>query len=424
MKNKIIVKPTASRKSLPAKIVSGQIVRPVAPSRVRPVERSFAEVVKIITASRQRTFEAANTELVGLYWQVGEYISRKIESAEWGDGVVDELAHYIVRAQPNARGFTRASLFRMRQFYEVYRDHEKVAALLRQLPWTHHLMILGRSRSAEEREFYIRMAISERWRSRELERQITGAMFERAVLNPPKVAAALRQIHPVADAVFKDSYLLEFLGLPQGHSEGDLHSALLRNLGRFMTEMGRDFCFIGSEYPIQVGGRDFALDLLFFHRGLNCLVALELKVGEFQPEHLGKLEFYLEALDRDVRKKHERPSIGVLLCATKDNEVVEYALRRSLSSALIAEYKTKLPNKSLLRAKLHEFYMLSLAARTDESSSVPLEQIKRTAVERKAVERKAVERKAVKRKVVESTAVERIGKAIREMKSKVKKGSA
>ena len=140
------------------------------------------------------------------------------------------------------------------------------------------------------------------------------------------------------------------------HSESDLHSGLLRNLGQFITELGRDFCFIGSEYPVQVGKRDFALDLLFFHRGLNCLVAIELKVDEFQPEHLGKLEFYLEALDRDVRKTHERPSIGMLLCATKDKEVVEYALSRSVSPALIAEYQALLPKKALLRAKLHELY--------------------------------------------------------------------
>lgn len=338
---------------------------------VRAIERSFAEVVTLIDSARQRAFQAVNTELVGLHWQVGEYISHKIETAEWGEGVVDALARYIARTQPGLQGFTRASLFRMRQFYETYRDDTKVAPLLRHLPWTHHLMILGRSKSADEREFYMRMAISERWRSRELERQIKGALFERAVLDPPKVAAALRQFHPTANEVFRDSYLFEFIGLPREHSERDLHGGLLRNLGRFMTEMGRDFCFVGSEYPLQVGGRDFALDLLLFHRGLNCLVALELKVDEFQPEHLGKLEFYLEALDRDVRKPHERPSIGVLLCATKDNEVVEYALSRSLSPALIAEYQTQLPDKALLQAKLHEFYQLSMAAPTEPAAPGP-----------------------------------------------------
>ena len=157
--------------------------------------------------------------------------------------------------------------------------------------------------------------------------------------------------------MFKDAYMLEFLDLPEGHAEADPHRALLLKLRDFLIELGRDFCFVGSEYPLQVGGRDFALDLLFFHRGLNSLVALELKVGRFEPEYLGELAFYLEALDRDVRKPHERPSIGVLFCASKDDEVVEYSLSRMLSPALIAEYQTQLPDKKLLQAKLHEFYL-------------------------------------------------------------------
>jgi hypothetical protein len=166
-------------------------------------------------------------------------------------------------------------------------------------------------------------------------------------------------LHPAANEVFKDAYLVEFLDLPPRHSEGDLHRALVEQLKQFLIELGRDFCFIGSHYPIQVGGRDFALDLLFYNRALNCLVAFELKVVEFEPEHLGKLEFYLEALDRDVRKPHEKPSIGVLLCATRNHEVVEYALSRAVSPALVAEYQTRLPDKALLQAKLHEFYELA-----------------------------------------------------------------
>ncbi len=156
--------------------------------------------------------------------------------------------------------------------------------------------------------------------------------------------------------LFKDVYSLEFLELPDEHTEADLHRGLLRNLGRFITELGRDFCFVGSEYPVQVGKQDFAIDLVFFHRGLCCLVAVELKVREFRPEDLGKLSFYLEALDRDVRKPHERPSIGVLLCATKDAEVVKFALSRTLSPALVAEYQTVQPPKAVLQAKLHELY--------------------------------------------------------------------
>lgn len=221
-------------------------------------------------------------------------------------------------------------------------------------------MILGRCKLADEREFYIRTSAREGWTSRDLDRQLKASLFARAVLSPPKVAAALRQSHPEAAEIFRDSYIVEFLQLPAEHSEADLHRGLVARLKEFLIELGRDFCFVGSEYPVQVGGRDFSIDLLFFNRALNSLVAFELKVDEFQPEHLGKLEFYLEALDRDVRKPHERPSIGVLLCATKDTEVVEYAQARSVSPALIAEYKTQLPDATLLKRKLHEFYQLAL----------------------------------------------------------------
>jgi len=317
----------------------------------------FTEITQLIAAARQRAVQTVNTTLIELYWQVGQTISRKIEQAEWGDGVVVQLAAHLAQTQPGLRGFTSRNLFRMRQFYEAYRNDEKISALLRQLPWTHNLIILNQSKRSEEREFYLRSAIQEKWSSRELERQFKTALFERTVLSPAKVSAVLSQMHPDALSIFKDGYMVEFLDLPQGHAEADLHQGLLQRLKDFLIELGRDFCFVGSEYPLQVGGRDFALDLLFFHRGLNCLVAIELKVGRFEPEYLGKLGFYLEALDRDVKKPHEQPAIGVLLCASKDDEVVEYALSRSLSPALISEYQTQLPDKALLQAKLHEFYL-------------------------------------------------------------------
>lgn len=205
------------------------------------------------------------------------------------------------------------------------------------------------------------MVVREGWSKRELERQMDGALFARVVLSPPKVSPVVRQMQPEAVTLFRDAYNLEFLGLPAVHAEADLHRALLDKLREFLIELGRDFCFVGSEYPLQVGGQDFALDLLFFHRGLNCLVAIELKINAFRPEYLGKLEFYLEALDRTVRKSHERPSLGVLLCASKNDEVVEYALSRSLSPALVAEYQTQLPDKKLLQAKLQEFYQQNAA---------------------------------------------------------------
>ena len=247
----------------------------------------------------------------------------------------------------------------MRQVYETYRDQPILSTLLRELPWSHNLAILSRCKRDEERGFYLRLAIRERWSFRELQRQLNGALFERTVLSPAKLSTPLTDLDPQAGTIFKDSYLLEFLVLPANYSEADLQRGLVEQMKRFLIELGRDFCFVRSQYLVQVGGRDFALDLLFFHRGLNCLVAFELKIEEFQPEHLGKLEFYQEALDRDVKKPHERPSIGVLLCATKDNEVVEYALSRAMSPALVAEYQTALPDKKLLQVKLHEFYALA-----------------------------------------------------------------
>jgi predicted nuclease of restriction endonuclease-like (RecB) superfamily len=343
-----------SRK-MPAKAAKQPAVSPSRRTTTSAPGQRFDEVLALIEAARRRAYRAINTELVELYWELGKYISKKIASAEWGDGVVDELAATIARRYPGMRGYTRPNLFRMRQFYEAYRSDEKVSALLRQLPWTHHLLILGQAK-AEERHFYIIAAVRGQWTSRELERQLRTQAARRRDVKPGKVSAALRQLNPAAIDEFKDVYSLEFLDLHDGYSEADLHGALLRNLGRFITELGRDFCFVGSEYPVQVGNQDFAIDLVFFHRGLSCLVAFELKVHKFEPEYLGKLSFYVEALDRDVKKPHERPSIGVLLCATKDDEVVEYALARTTSPTLVAEYQTMLPPKALLRRKLHELY--------------------------------------------------------------------
>ena len=320
----------------------------------------FSEITRLIESARQRAYQAVNTALIELYWQVGAYLSGKIKAAEWGAGVVEQLAQHIATTQPGLRGFSAKNIWRMRQFFETYRDSPILSALLRELPWTHNLIILSRSKRPEEREFYLKRAAQEKWSSRELERQFDAALFERVVLGPAKVSPLVREIHPDAASVFKDSYLVEFLDLPANHLESDLQRGLLVQLRQFLLELGRDFCFVGSEFPLQVGGQDFALDLLFFHRGLNCLVAIELKTIRFSPEHLGQLNFYLEALDRDHQKPHENPAIGLLLCASKDDEVVEYALSRSLSPALVAQYQTQLPDKKLLQTKLHEFYLANV----------------------------------------------------------------
>jgi predicted nuclease of restriction endonuclease-like (RecB) superfamily len=345
------------------------------PSRRRTpattAEAGFGEVLDLIQGARQRVARAANAEVIELYWRIGQYLHRRIEADGWAKGTVEQLAAYIALREPGRRGFSAQNLWRMRQFFQAYPPGSKLSTLLREIPWSSHLHILSRAKREEEREFYLRMTAQQGWQVREVARQIDSGLFERALLQPPKVSTALREMQPQAAQQFKDAYLLDFLALPEAHTEAELHRSLLMNLGRFLTELGRDFCYIGSEYPVQVGSQDFALDLLFFHRGLNCLVAIELKVTAFEPEHLGKLNFYLEALDRDVKKPHENPSIGLLLCASKDSEVVEYALSRSLSPALVAQYRMQLPDKGMLAAKLHEFYALSAPLDTASDTAAP-----------------------------------------------------
>lgn len=323
------------------------------------INKHFFEVLAMIKQARYNAIKNVNSELVKLYWNIGEYLSKKLASSEWGDAVVDGLAEYIQENHPEFKGFTRRGLFRMRQFYETYRRDRIVSPLVTQISWTNHLMILSKTKSLEEKEFYMRLSAKENYSKRELERQIDSGLFERAVLSRKKAPTALIQKHPNAPEVFKDVYVLDFLNLPEAHSESDLSKGIVSNLKNFVLEFGRDFAFVGQEYRIQVGKNDYFIDLLFFHRGLHCLVMLELKIDDFKPEYLGKLNFYLEALDRDVRKPDENPSVGIILCKSKDDEVVEYALSRNLSPALVAEYKTKLIPKKVLERKLHEYALLA-----------------------------------------------------------------
>lgn len=329
-------------------------------------QEEFEEVLSMITLAKQHAYRVVNTTLIDLYLNIGSYISKKIENAQWGDAVVSQLADFISSKQPGASGFTRRNLFRMRQVFETYRKDNHLSMLVRQLPWSHNVIIVSQSRNQDEREFYLKMSIREKWGKRELEHQFKNGLFERIILNPPKVSPAATLLHPSPVELLKDLYFLDFLEIPKDFIEFDLQKALISKLKNFLVELGRDFCFVGSEYLVQVGNRDFAIDLLFFHRALNCLVAIELKIGRFEPEHLGKLSFYLEALDRTEKKPHENPAFGILLCASKDEETVEYSLSRTLSPALVAQYKLELPDKKLLRSKLQEFYQQKLLEREHE----------------------------------------------------------
>ena len=217
---------------------------------------------------------------------------------------------------------------------------------------------MAKSKTIEEKEFYLRMAAKEKYAVRDLERQIDSCLYERTMLSKSGLPQNIKEYHKDSVNVFRDTYVLEFLQLPEKFTEQDLRKRIIANLKKFLLEIGGDFSFIAEEYRVQVGGNDYFIDLLFYHRGLSCLVAVELKVTDFKPEYLGKINFYLEALDRLSKKKNENPSVGILLCKSKDAEVVEFALSRNISPTLVAEYKTKLIDKKILTNKLHELFQL------------------------------------------------------------------
>ena len=234
----------------------------------------------------------------------------------------------------------------MKQFYETYAENDVVTPLVTQISWTNHLLIMSGCKSDEEREFYIRLCIKEKYS------KLDSGYYERYMLS--KDVLLPESVKRLGENPFLDSYVMEFLDLPNEYHENDLRKALIRNMKDFILELGKDFTFIDEEYKVQVGGDDFRIDLLFFHRGLQCLVAIELKIGKFKPEYVSKLDFYLEALDRQVKKENENPSVGLLLCATKNDEVVEYAMSRTMSPMLVSEYKLQLPDKKVLQKKLQE----------------------------------------------------------------------
>jgi predicted nuclease of restriction endonuclease-like (RecB) superfamily len=359
----------------------------------------FVEIIKLIKQSRTNAIKAVNAELINLYWNIGAYISKKIATSSWGEKTVDELAEYIHHNYPELKGFNRRGLYRMKQFYDTYTtalfmspritqpgNKEKVEivsaartqlkrnveivppprtqleiqdirdSILSKLSWTHHRTIFSRCKTIEEMEFYIKLSIKEGYSFRELDRQISAGLFERRMIGNTKFSTALKELPWDVTNGFKDSYIFEFLNLPELHSESDLQKGLITQMKNFILELGKDFLFVGEEYKLLVGNSDFYIDLLFFHRELQCLVAFELKSDKFKPEHLGQLNFYLEALDHDVKKQNENLSIGILLCKDKDNEVVEYALNRTLSPTMVAEYKTQLPDKKLLQQKIRELF--------------------------------------------------------------------
>jgi predicted nuclease of restriction endonuclease-like (RecB) superfamily len=293
-----------------------------------------------------------NTEIIDLYWQIGKEVSEKTKNSGWGNSVVEELSNHIIANFGNIRGFSPQNIWRMKQFYETYKDNQILSAVLRELSWTNNLIVMSRAKTDEERLFYIKLAVNEKYSSRELERQFDVMRFERTTISMKK--SKNLPVKQEIKELFLDSYVLDFLNLPESHHESVFQKAIIANMKKFLLEIRKDFTFIGEEVRVQVGNSDFYIDLLFYHRGLSCLAAFELKITSFKPEYIGKMNFYLEALDRDYKKPNENPSVGVILCADKDDEVVEYALQRNLSPILVAEYTSKLPDKKLLQNKLRE----------------------------------------------------------------------
>ena len=368
----------------------------------------FEGIARLIEESRNRAFQKVNEELVLLYFTVGKTVSVRVAEGAWGDKTVEELSSYIVNRFPGLSGFTRRGLYRMKQFYEtysvdsdcyklwldVYAEKENsqfvsplatqskstigndklivsplatqlptadnkhdifVTTLLTQINWTNHLEILSGGKTPEENIFYLLLSFKEKLSKLELRRQINSAVFERSLM-ANQIVSSLPTQFPTG--VFKDPYVFEFLDLPELHSEKDLEKALIQNLRKFILEIGKGFTYMGNQFRLQVGNKDYYTDLLFYHRDLQCLVLFELKIQEFEPEFLGKLNFYLEALDRDVKRSFENPSIGILLCKGKDAEVVEYSMARNTSPAMIADYETKLIPKELLTGKLSQLIEL------------------------------------------------------------------
>lgn len=369
-------------------------------------EQQFDEVINIILQHQGRASRAVNEETLLMAWNVGGYVSHKLKSEEWGSKVVTQLSEYIRTKQPKLKGYSRRSVYNMVQFYEEYSSESflsiasqylseefvqpKIAQInekaivkenrgttdlpmeivqprIGQFPklltlttLTNHIEILCRCKSSEERLFYILYAHKEHLVKRELQRSITNQTYTTLLGDKKNMSKGLLQTYPNAPIVFKDTLFVDFLGLPQKHSETKLKKGLIEHMKQFILELGKDFIFMDQEYNLNVGASTFKADLLFFHRGLQALVAVELKKTKFHPRDLGQLEFYLEALDRDVKRSNENPSIGILLCPDADKMVVEYAMSRSMSPTLITEYKRILIPQERMQEQLNEYCNLFL----------------------------------------------------------------
>lgn len=371
------------------------------------IEQQFGEIVNIILQHKSNASRAVNEELLLTAWHVGRYVSTKLRNEEWGSKVVSQLSEYIRSQHPDIKGYSKRNIYNMVMFYDEYSSETFIATIKKylntefvqpktaqieasdhkqevpvivqsktaqfiqpavgQMPkilelttLTNHIEILCRCKSNEERLFYILYANKEHLVKRELQRCISNQTYTALLGSKDNMSKGLLKIYPNAPAMFKDTLFVDFLNLPKKHSESKLRNGLVEHMKQFILELGKDFIFMDQEYRLDIGTSTFKADLLFFHRGLQALVAVELKKTKFHPRDLGQLEFYLEALDRDVKRSNENPSIGIILCPEADRVVVEYAMSRSMSPTMIAEYKRILIPQERMQQQLNEFCNLFL----------------------------------------------------------------
>lgn len=300
----------------------------------------LGEIKARIRSAQYEALKVVNKEMIALYWDIGRMIQIKLEKEAWGKSVVANLSRDLQGEFPGVAGFSASNLWRMRVFHGEYAEFEKLAPLVREIGWTHNMIIMEKCKDPQEREFYIKMTRKCGWSKNVLALQIENQTYEKTLRNQTNFKKTLPvKYRDQAKLAVKDEYTFDFLELGDEHSEREMERAILAKIERFLREMGGRFAFLGSQYRLEINGNDYFIDLLLYHRGLRCLFAVELKVGDFKPEFVGKMQFYLAALDDQSRMKDERPSIGMILCRTKDRAIVEYALRESKKPIGVASYQ-------------------------------------------------------------------------------------
>lgn len=300
----------------------------------------LVEIKQRIHSAQYQALKAVNKELIALYWDIGKIIVGRQQVNSWGKSVVEQLAKDLQAEFPGISGFSAANLWRMRLFYESFANNEKLAPMVREIGWTHNIVILEKCKDDLEREFYIRMTKKFGWTKNVLIHQIENQTYEKTVLNQTNFQQTVsEQIRNQAKLAVKDEYIFDFLELADEHNEYQLEKAILARVQPFLQEMGGMFAFMGSQYRLEIDDEEYFIDILLYHRLLKCLVAVELKIGKFLPEYVGKMQFYLAALDDKVKQPDENPSIGIILCKSKNKTIVEYALRESNKPIGVATYQ-------------------------------------------------------------------------------------